>query len=216
MFLKTYDGDTADMCLTFTVTVNDFGLSREVPLVHGGSSLEVTNSNRHEYIERVAKFYVYDRVKQQSEAFRKGFWDVIDRAWLKIFSEPELQVLISGVSEGRVNVEDWKSHTKYMGGYTSFDRNVSRFWNVVGTMSSQHQAMLLKFVTSCERPPPLGFSSLNPPFAIQRIGIRKDEDKLPTASTCFNILKLPTYSSERVLRDRLIYVIESGAGFELA
>ena len=108
-----------------------------------------------------------------------------------------------------------KANSRYTGGYTLFDRNIYRFWNIVSSLSQKQQADLLRFVTSCERPPPLGFGSLNPPFTIQRVGIMMDSDKLPTASTCFNILKLPTYSSEKVMRERLIYAIESGAGFEL-
>lgn len=195
---------------------DDFGESKEIPLIQGDQEIDVTNANKIEYISRVAKFHVYDRVKQQSEAFCKGLWDVIDRRWLQLFSEPELQVLISGVTEGKIDVDDWKSNTRYTGGFTGLDRTVSRFWNIIRSMKTEQQALLLKFVTSCERPPPLGFASLNPPFTMQRVGILRDDDKLPTASTCFNILKLPTYSSEKVLRERLIYAIESGAGFELA
>mmetsp|Transcript_1495 Transcript_1495/g.3702 ORF Transcript_1495/g.3702 Transcript_1495/m.3702 type:complete len:111 (+) Transcript_1495:1425-1757(+) len=108
-----------------------------------------------------------------------------------------------------------RANTRYAGGFTGIDRTVSRFWNVVSSLSTEQQAALLRFVTSCERPPPLGFASMNPPFTIQRVGILRDGDKLPTASTCFNTLKLPTYSSERVLRQRLVYAIEAGAGFEL-
>jgi len=163
----------------------------------------------------VAKHHVCDRVKEQSQAFTRGLWDVIDRNWLSIFNEPELQVLISGASDGKIDVEDMKSHSKYTGGYTIFDRNIHRFWNIVSSLSRKHQSDLLRFVTSCERPPPLGFGSLNPPFTIQRVSIMVDSDKLPSASTCFNILKLPTYSSEKVMKERLIYAIESGAGFEL-
>ena len=216
MFLKTYEGNASDLCLSFTVTIDDFGKSREVPLVKNGDNIDVTNSNKIEYISRVAKFHVYDRVKLQSEAFCKGLWEVIDPLWLGIFSEPELAVLISGSAEGDIDVEDWKSHCNYAGGFHGLDRTISRFWNIVRAMSAGHKAALLKFVTSCERPPPLGFASLNPKFTIQRVGIFRDGDKLPSASTCFNILKLPTYSSEKVLRERLIYAIESGAGFEMA
>jgi hypothetical protein len=50
MFLKTYDGDAADLCLTFTVAVDDFGGTREIPLIPNGSDIEVTNSNKHRYI----------------------------------------------------------------------------------------------------------------------------------------------------------------------
>lgn len=78
------------------------------------------------------------------------------------------------------------------------DRTVKRFWSVVSAMSAKEKAALLRFVTSCERPPPLGFESMQPPFCVHRVGIRADGERLPTASTCFNTLKLPTYSSEKV------------------
>lgn len=164
----------------------------------------------------VAKYYVVDRLKEQSEAFTRGLWEVIDRSWLRLFNEPELQVLISGPSNGKIDVEDMRSNCRYAGGFTGIDRTVNRFWNVMASFDTKNQAELLRFVTSCERPPPLGFASMNPPFTIQRVGILRDGDKLPAASTCFNTLKLPTYSSEKVMRERLLYSIQSGAGFELS
>jgi len=215
MFLKTYDGEASDLCLNFTVTTDDFGVNKEIALMPNGADVDVTSSNKHHYIGLVAKYYVYDRVTEQSQAFTRGLWDVIDREWLHIFNEPELQVLISGPSDGNIDIDDMKANTRYSGGYSSFDRNVSRFWKVVSSFKPKQQADLLRFVTSCERPPPLGFSSMNPPFTIQRIGSGKDGDRLPSASTCFNILKLPAYSSQKVLRDRLLYAISAGAGFEL-
>jgi len=50
MFLKTYDGDAEDLCLSFTVSVNDFGGTREIPLLPNGANVDVTNSNKHRYI----------------------------------------------------------------------------------------------------------------------------------------------------------------------
>jgi hypothetical protein len=163
----------------------------------------------------VAKYHVFDRLKDQSEAFTRGLWDVIERPWLRLFNEPELQVLISGPSGGTIDIDDMRANTRYAGGFTGIEMTVNRFWKVMASFNSDQQAALLRFVTSCARPPPLGFASMNPPFTIQRVGILRDGDKLPTASTCFNTLKLPTYSSEKVLRERLLYAIESGAGFEL-
>ena len=78
---------------------------------------------------------------------------------------------------------------------------------------AERRAALLKFVTACERGPSLGFGALEPPFTIRKI---PDADKLPSASTCFNTLKLPSYSSEKVLRERLLTSIHSGAGFDLS
>ncbi|KAI8348929.1 hypothetical protein B0O80DRAFT_489751 [Mortierella sp. GBAus27b] len=40
--------------------------------------------------------------------------------------------------------------------------------------------------------------------------------RLPTSSTCFNLLKLPPFSSKSVLKEKLRYAIMSNTGFELA
>jgi ubiquitin-protein ligase E3 C len=50
MFLKTYDGNAEDLCLSFTVTVDDFGQTKELPLVFNGANTEVTNANKHRYV----------------------------------------------------------------------------------------------------------------------------------------------------------------------
>ena len=49
---------------------------------------------------------------------------------------------------------------------------------VVASLDEREQALLLRFVTSCQRPPPLGFEHLNPRFCLQRITIMKDDDKV--------------------------------------
>mmetsp|Transcript_6050 Transcript_6050/g.15597 ORF Transcript_6050/g.15597 Transcript_6050/m.15597 type:complete len:85 (+) Transcript_6050:3-257(+) len=84
----------------------------------------------------------------------------------------------------------------------------------------------MKFVTSSSRSPVLGFASLNPPFCLSKVkcetgmfaslGLGKDADRLPSASTCFNTLKLPNFKSAKVLRQKLMYAAMSGAGFELS
>jgi len=85
---------------------------------------------------------------------------------LQIFCAPELQILISGSQTG-LSVQDLRQYTRYAGGYLSLDVHMTRFWAVFAELSEQDQALLLKFVTSCERPPSLGFASLQPPFTIQ-------------------------------------------------
>ncbi len=39
--------------------------------------------------------------------------------------------------------------------------------------------------------------------------------KLPTSSTCVNLLKLPKYDNIETMRNKLLYSIHSGEGFEL-
>ena len=45
---------------------------------------------------------------------------------------------------------------------------------------------------------------------------RKETDRLPTAATCFNLLKLPNFKSKKVLKERLLYAIKSESGFDLS
>lgn len=59
-----------------------------------------------------------------------------------------------------------------------------------------------------------GFKELVPKFAIRDAG--RDNERLPTASTCVNLLKLPIYTDERILRAKLLQAINSGAGFDLS
>lgn len=57
------------------------------------------------------------------------------------------------------------------------------------------------------------FQDLDPPFCIQNSG---DTDRLPSASTCMNLLKLPAFSTREQMKEKLLYAIQSGSGFELS
>jgi ubiquitin-protein ligase E3 C len=63
MFLKNFDGDAEDLCLTFTVADDDFGKNKEVPLIPNGADIPVTNSNKQRYIgesNRLKRTFVGD------------------------------------------------------------------------------------------------------------------------------------------------------------
>ena len=54
---------------------------------------------------------------------------------------------------------------------------------------------------------------------MQLAGSMLDEraaDRLPTAATCMNLLKLPPYRTPQQIREKLLLAIESGAGFDLS
>lgn len=73
-----------------------------------------------------------------------------------MFSYQEVQVLISG-GETHVDIEDLKQHTEYAEGFTPDDPAVILFWTVVNDLTDEQKTKLLIFVTSCSRPPILGF-----------------------------------------------------------
>ena len=102
----------------------------------------------------------------------------------------------------------------YAGGYHPDHPVVTAFWATLRGFSPDQRAATLKFVTSCSRPPLLGFAHLQPAFCIYRA--TAEEGRLPTSATCMNLLKLPPYDSEEMLRGKLEYAISAGAGFELS
>merc|ERR1711957_228176 len=118
-----------------------------------------------------------------------------------MFGEDELQKVISGTrGEGGVDVADLEKHTQYSNCSGPRDSFVVGFWQAMKAMSPENRMKVLRFVTSCSRTPLLGFAHLQPPFTLHKVSIRGDGEKLPSASTCFNALKLPTYSSWKVTK----------------
>ncbi|XP_064626388.1 ubiquitin-protein ligase E3C-like isoform X2 [Lineus longissimus] len=213
LYLKNYEGDVSQLELDFTVTNNVLGETVHEELVPGGRDIAVTSLNRIEYIHRVADYRLNKQIRAQCNAFRQGLADVINLEWLRMFDQNELQVLVSG-AHIPVDVDDLKQHTNYSGGYNTDHPVIKTFWKIVGELTDQQKRHLLRFVTSCSRPPLLGFKELYPAFCIHYGG--SEGDRLPTASTCMNLLKLPEFRDEETMRSKLLYAIESGAGFELS
>ncbi|XP_026907061.1 ubiquitin-protein ligase E3C isoform X1 [Acinonyx jubatus] len=213
LFLKSYEGDVEELGLNFTVVNNDLGEAQVVELKFGGKDIPVTSANRIAYIHLVADYRLNRQIRQHCLAFRQGLANVLNLEWLRMFDQQEIQVLISG-AQVPISLEDLKSFTNYSGGYSADHPVIKVFWRVVEGFTDEEKRKLLKFVTSCSRPPLLGFKELYPAFCIHNGG--SDLERLPTASTCMNLLKLPEFYDETLLRSKLLYAIECAAGFELS
>jgi len=213
VFLKHYDGKVEDLSLNMTVTSSEFDVTKSIDLMPNGSNIAVTQENRIQYIYLVANYKLNVQIKKQSEALFEGVAEMIDPKWLRMFNQQELQILISG-TEDPVDMDDLMQNCMYGGVYDSDHVVIQRFWKVARSLNQKERQSLLRFVTSCSRPPLLGFKELNPRFSIRDAGL--DDSRLPTSSTCVNLLKLPQYSSEAILRQKLIQAITSNAGFDLS
>lgn len=209
--LKNYPGNPEDLSLNFTVTEDDFGVARSVDLVPGGSDIAVTSENKHEYIQLVCRYKLDRQFVEQSRAFFSGLSDIIDPKWLRMFDQHELAQLLGG-EEVPIDVKDLRKHTT-MTGFTD-QTTPQMFWKVVEDLDQDQRRALLRFVTSCSRPPLLGFGHLNPGFAVRNSG--NDTARLPTASSCANLLKLPDYQDVQLLKAKLLQAINSGAGFDMS
>ncbi|XP_061569598.1 ubiquitin-protein ligase E3C [Cololabis saira] len=213
LFLKSYEGDVEELGLNFTIVNNDLGEAQVVELKLGGKDIPVTTANRIAYIHLVADYRLNKQIRSHCLAFRQGLANVVNLEWLRMFDQQEIQVLISG-AHVPILLDDLKNFTNYSGGYTASHPVITIFWEVVDGFTEEEKRKLLKFVTSCSRPPLLGFKELHPAFCIHNGG--SDLERLPTASTCMNLLKLPEFCDQHSMRNKLLYAIESSAGFELS
>ncbi len=152
-------------------------------------------------------------IKRQSRAFTTGFSRFIRPFAARLFNEAELQMLISG-EDGPLDIAAWQRAVHYSGGYHPSQPIIREFWEVVEGFTAQQQRKLLLFITSCSRPPLQGFGALFPQICIHK---RDGGDEfLPTAATCMNLLKLPAYTNKYIMRERLLYAVESDSGFGLS
>ncbi|KAL9183884.1 hypothetical protein ACHAXT_004740 [Thalassiosira profunda] len=218
--------------------INNLGLTFElhesanetIELMRGGSNVPVTKENVIQYIHLVSHQKMNVRGSRQTAAFLRGFRDIIPAQWMRLFSAYELQKLISGDDTVKgIDVEGMMNVMRYSGGLHPSQPIVQWLWQVVYEMSPEQQRQFLKFMTSCSRQPLLGFGSMVPLPCIQQIRLREDDHgndvaeglatgsvRLPTSSTCMNLLKLPKYTSKEMLREKLLYAIEYSSGFELS
>ncbi|KAL3532022.1 hypothetical protein ACH5RR_005543 [Cinchona calisaya] len=224
MYVKHYDGDVKELSLDFTATEESLGKRHVVELKPGGKDICVTNENKLQYIHAIADYKLNRQILPFSNAFYRGLTDLISPSWLRLFNASEFNQLLSGGNHD-VDIDDLRKNTKYTGGYTEGSKTVKLFWEVVAGFEPKERCMLLKFVTSCSRGPLLGFKHLQPAFTIHKVVCDvplwatfggQDVDRLPSASTCYNTLKLPTYKRLGTLREKLLYAINSNAGFELS
>ena len=86
---------------------------------------------------------------------------------MKMFNEEELQMLVSGSREA-LDLRDLQANVAYSGGYSIEHPVIVWLWETLASFTAEQQGAFLKFVTSCSRPPLLGFCHLEPKFCVQR------------------------------------------------
>uniref|UniRef100_A0A668AQ66 E3 ubiquitin-protein ligase HACE1 n=1 Tax=Myripristis murdjan TaxID=586833 RepID=A0A668AQ66_9TELE len=214
------DNDISDLGLelTFSVETDVFGAMEEVPLKPGGTSILVTQDNKAEYVQLVTELRMTRAIQPQINAFLQGFHTFIPPSLIQLFDEYELELLLSGMPE--IDVQDWNRNTEYTSGYDIQEPVIQWFWEVVESLTQEERVLLLQFVTGSSRVPHGGFAFLMGGSGLQKFTIAAvpyTSNLLPTSSTCINMLKLPEYPSQEVLRDRLLVALHCGSyGYTMA
>jgi E3 ubiquitin-protein ligase HUWE1 len=203
--------------LNFTAETDYFGKKETVELKPGGTKIPVTNDNKTEYVNLIAKHRMTNAIEAQVKAFLEGFWDLVAKDLLEIFNDKEVELLISGLPE--IDIFDMKKHTEY-NGYFSNSPVIKWFWEVVQDLSKEDKARLIQFCTGTSKVPLQGFKALIGVSGPQKFNIQKaygPTSNLPTGHSCFNQLDLVEYESKEQLKEKLLLAIrEASEGFGFA
>lgn len=91
--------------------IQEFGVTETRELVPNGANILVTDENKREYVKLVCQMKMRGAIRQQLNAFLEGFYDIIPKKLVSIFTEQELELLISGLPT--IDIDDLKANTEY-------------------------------------------------------------------------------------------------------
>ena len=204
--------DDLGLELYFTADQEAFGVSKEVQLIPGGAEVEVTDGNKWDYVQLRAAHKMTSSILAETHAFLEGFHDLIPPSLISIFSEAELELLISGLPT--IDVEDLKANTEYIG-FRATDDVVLWFWEALESLDERDCARFLMFVTGTSKVPLGGFAALRGQRGPQKFTITKSfesENALPQSHTCFNTINITAnYPDAEVLKEKLLIAIREGS-----
>eukprot|EP00948_MAST-09A_sp_MAST-9A-sp1_P002843 g2843.t1 len=190
--------------LTFTVQSADGKTVSE--LIPNGSAVPVTAGNRNRYIS-LAITYRLQEFARPAAAIRRGLAQLIPARALTLCTGADLQVFICGDAE--VSVERLRAHTEYSG-WNENHASVQRFWKVFDTFTNDERSKFLRFVWGRSRLP--RGEDWSTTFKLTRKQGSNADNDLPIGHTCFFQIELPAYSSEDIMKKRLLVAIHYGVG----
>ncbi|XP_069118347.1 E3 ubiquitin-protein ligase HECTD1-like isoform X3 [Argopecten irradians] len=174
---------------------------------------EVNLENVDEYVDLVTDFCLNSGIRHQLDAFKAGFDEVFSMDKLHSFSPTELATLMCGEQAPVWTREDVLNYTEPKLGYTRDSPGFQRFVNVMTSLNADERKAFLQFTTGCSSLPPGGFANLHPRLTVVR-KVDGSDSSYPSVNTCVHYLKLPEYSSEDILRQKLLDAT-SEKGFHL-
>ncbi|XP_071845609.1 probable E3 ubiquitin-protein ligase HERC1 isoform X3 [Apostichopus japonicus] len=184
--LEWFEGQSAD--------------GRFVPIVPGGRSIPLTYNNRKEYVERALSFRL-NEMNQQIVAIREGMSWLIPVPLISLVTSKHLEKMVCGMPN--ISIEVLKRVVRYR----EVDENhhvIQWLWQALEQFTDEERVLFMRFVSGRSRLP-ASVADISQRFQIMRVD--KPMDSLPTAQTCFFQLRLPPYSSQLVMADKLRYAI---------
>jgi hypothetical protein len=186
----------------------------EEELVENGAQKVVSYDNRVEYAEAIRRFRLEELSStERMTAIRCGMASVVPIEILSIFTAADLDLRICGLPD--VDINYLKRHTTYHVGLMETDQHIEYFWKALESLSQEELRKFIKFACNQERIPfghpcrDEGIVNVPPyPMKIAPPDTQGGADgRFIRAETCMFLIKLPQYSSQEIMTDRLKYAI---------
>ncbi|XP_013780547.2 probable E3 ubiquitin-protein ligase HECTD4 [Limulus polyphemus] len=189
----------------------------EVELCTFGKNLSLSWENHEQYVESVKTLRMRElEARDRMEAIKAGLASIIPLTLFHLMSPQDIEMRICGVPE--TDLEFLKSHTIYHVGLTETDVHVEYFWNALESLSTEELRKFIKFACNQDRIPSTcpckdgqADAAHVPPYPMKiappdcRPG--SPDSRFIRVETCMFMLKLPQYSSQEVMTEKLLYAI---------
>ncbi|XP_076258464.1 putative E3 ubiquitin-protein ligase HERC1 isoform X2 [Rhynchophorus ferrugineus] len=173
-----------------------------VPITHGGKNIPLTFENRAQYYEQAIKFRMRE-FDLQVASIREGMSGIVPVPLLSLMTADHLEQLVCGMSHISISV------LKKIVRYRELDENnqlVKWLWNILESFTDVERVLFMRFVSGRSRLP-ANLADLSQRFQVMKVD--KAVNGLPTAQTCFFQLRLPPYTSQEIMAEKLRYSINN-------
>uniref|UniRef100_T1J2Q6 HECT domain-containing protein n=1 Tax=Strigamia maritima TaxID=126957 RepID=T1J2Q6_STRMM len=189
----------------------------EVELMPNGRNIPVTWANHRQYIDSVRSLRISElEAEDRMNAIKAGLASVIPLQLLCLLTPSDMDLRTCGVPE--IDLNFLKAHTMYQVGLMETDRHIQFFWNTLESFSQNELRKFIKFACSQDRIPNTcpckdGQSdTLHVPPYPMKIAPPDGKPGSPDSryirvETCIFMIKLPQYSTQEVMSERLLYAI---------
>lgn len=231
--LLSFEGDVQSTYMwSFTAPVSRYGVVTEHLLCPDGAKRPVTNANRQEFVALYVRFLLDTLVARQFDPFKRGFFTVCAGNALSLFRAEEIELLVRGAADARLDVDALKAVAVYEGFRSREAGNlpikgadvpekveiVKWFWEFFREAEGSMQRRLLQFITGSDRVPAVGAAGLVLKVQAGGDGTGVDpaeENRFPVARTCFNAIVLWGWKSRKRLETMVRGAVEGSEGFGL-
>uniref|UniRef100_H2XKE2 E3 ubiquitin-protein ligase n=1 Tax=Ciona intestinalis TaxID=7719 RepID=H2XKE2_CIOIN len=177
------------------------------PLTKEGANIDLNLENARQYVNLTLNFYFKVGLEKQMAAFTEGFNRVFPISNLLLFTPDELHLNLCGDQTPQWSRDDVLAYTEPRLGFTKESSLNSRGFlhlvNVICDLTGHERKSFLQFATGCSSLPPGGLANLSPRLTIVR-KVDSGDGSYPSVNTCVHYLKLPDYSTEAILKERLL------------